>query len=226
MTLEVFQTVFYTVGFIVPGFILDAVIASLHPSRGPARELAFLRFLTYSCFNYAFWSWLIYLVFATSFRENHPGWAAAAWAGVIFVGPVVLGLVIALVKGKGVVRRTLQKLGFNPIHAIPTGWDYAFGKVMRDPVWVAVTFKSGKQVVGFYGPTSFASSVPGERDIYLQEILHHDSEGHLVRNPRSLGMLIPMDQVRWMEFLTVEKESIHGRQSPEEATQGRLSTQG
>ena len=71
MTVTSFDVVFYALAFIVPGFIWSAVIGGFVPRRADQKEVVFLRFLTFSCMNYAFWSWLIYLIIKRNLAETY-----------------------------------------------------------------------------------------------------------------------------------------------------------
>jgi len=55
--------VFFTVGFLVPGFVWSAVLSLLVPSRRAATEIRFLEFLTLSCLNHGLWSWAVFMIF-------------------------------------------------------------------------------------------------------------------------------------------------------------------
>ena len=204
MTLDSLNAVFYTLAFVVPGFVMHSVLSLSDPRRDEAAHLSFIRFFTLSCLNYAVWAWLIYLTFNATFFTQYPLRAAVAWGIVVFISPVVLGLLGAQLRQRGVLRKLLQKCGFRPIHPIPTGWDYFFQKT--DPVWVLVTLKDGCQVAGLFGTRSFASSEPAERDLYLESVFKVQDSGPWQSVPRGAGILIRADQISHMEFWTEQKE--------------------
>lgn len=215
MAQDAFGTVFYTIGFLVPGFIWHSTLAALVPERETPVKLAFLRFLALSCINYGLWSWLIYFIFHVPFFTGHPVRTAIAWFLIVFVSPVVLGMLLACLRHKDIVRRVLQRAGFTPIHGIPTSWDYVFGKVVTARVWVVVKLKTGEQVVGLFGGKSFASSESVERDLFIEEVLETPKKGPLKRKPRSLGMLISRGEIRSIEFLKLTWENQHAGKDPE-----------
>jgi len=198
MTVQSFDVVFYTLAFVVPGFICDSVIAAIVPRRVEQRELRVLRFLTFSAVNYGVWSWLVFLIFKLTWFIDHPWYAGAAWFLIVFVGPVGLGVLLGLLEQKNVVRKFLARLGIRCVHPIPTAWDYFFSETK--PVWVAVTLKDGREVVGFFGSRSFASSEAAERDLYIQEVLRMRRDGPWERVPRSRGVLVKHDDIRYIEF--------------------------
>ena len=72
MSIDSFEVVFFTVGFLVPGFVWSAVLSMLVPTRTAATEVRFLQFLTLSCINHGLWSWALVWIFATSFLQQHP----------------------------------------------------------------------------------------------------------------------------------------------------------
>src|SRR2546429_1176139 len=59
MTFTSFDAVFFTVAFLVPGFIWESVLSLFLRRRDDRADRAWVRFLTLSAFNYALWSWLI-----------------------------------------------------------------------------------------------------------------------------------------------------------------------
>src|SRR6266404_3303595 len=93
MTIGNFDLVFFTVSFLVPGFVWSSVLTMLLPRRQAGKEMRFLEFLTLSCINHGLWSWALFLMFRTGFVDHHPDWSAVFLVGIIFVSPIVLGLV-------------------------------------------------------------------------------------------------------------------------------------
>lgn len=198
MTFGANENLFLALVFIVPGFIWYTVMSAFVPRRVETKELSLLRFLTLSCINFAIWAWLIYLVLTSNVFLMSLGWSATAWAIVTFVSPVILGVIFGKGSQSGVFRNFLQRLGFYTIHPIPTGWDYFFSQ--EEPVWVLVTLIDESQVGGFFGPKSFASDEPGERDIYIQEVFKVSQDGPWEGVDKSKGILIKGDHVKHIEF--------------------------
>ena len=62
------------------------------------------------------------------------------------------------------------------------------------------TLTTGQSVAGFFGANSFASSDGDERDIYIEEEYSVDDEGKWVPRPAKIGILIPMKEIRNIEF--------------------------
>lgn len=193
-----FDTIFYTLSFIVPGFISDSVLASIVPRRAEGKDTLFLRYFTLSCLNYALWVWLIYLLPRLEFFNIHPLFSALSWLIIIFVSPLILGLILGKQSRKGWVSGLLNQIGINPIHPIPTAWDFSFYDTHS--LWVLVTLKDGSQVGGFFGVDSFASSDQNERDLYIQKIYRVMDEGPWQEIPNNKGILIKGNEIRNIEF--------------------------
>ena len=205
MTISSFEAVFFTVGFLVPGFVWSAVLSMLLPRRGIGTEIRFLEFLTLSCLNHGLWSWAWFLIFQAELMETHPYWTALLLAVIIFVSPVVLGLASAGLQQKEWAGRFLRRLGFRTIHPIPTAWDWQFSRA--NPYWVLVTLKNGSRVYGFYGEKSFAGDDPGHRDLYLEATYRLLPNGEWAPVEDTGGILVMSDQIALIEFRKIAEET-------------------
>jgi hypothetical protein len=96
------------------------------------------------------------------------------------------------------IRKVLLHLGFNPVHVVPTSWDWKFSGTR--PSWVLVTLNDGSAVRGFFGSRSFASSEPAERDLYIQEVFRENEHGDWVPIERTGGILLRADSIKHIEF--------------------------
>lgn len=206
MTITGFDMLFYTVGFVVPGFVWCSMVAMLVPQKSDQSQISLLRFLTFSCVNYALWSWLIYLLIKSEFFTEHPVRSAFAWGLIILISPLVLGLAMGHFSQKAKILQLLRRLGLSPMHPVPTAWDYKFGNT-KDAVWVLVTLKDGKQVAGLFGSKSFASSDAAERDIYIQSVYRISEHGPWERAPQNDGILIPSSEIKHVEFWSDEEDN-------------------
>src|ERR1700687_5546934 len=149
MTIANFDVVFFTVGFLVPGFVWSAVLSMLLPRRSACGDIRFLEFLTLSCINYGIWSWAIFLIFKTGFVDDQPYWSSLFLLGIIFLSPVGLGFASAFCKQRAWVGRFLRRFGFRTIDPIPTAWDWRFSR--SEPRWVLVTLKNAARIYSFFG---------------------------------------------------------------------------
>ena len=200
--------------FLVPGFIVLFVRSQFVTGRSPSRSTTVLSYLIVSIIYYALALPFIDLVLSPAALpkgdgDQEPGlvkgWTLAAWFGLIVLGPAILGLVLGANVQKDLLRRVLQWCRLNPVHVVPTAWDWKFGGM--PPQWVLVTLKDGTRFAGFCGSDSFMSSDPTERDIYIERIYDVDDENNW--NPRGENsVLISPGEIQTIEFWPdVEQET-------------------
>lgn len=194
-----FNAVIYTVCFLVPGFLIDLTVSRFFYKKSEQVPLTLLRFLTFSCFNYAFWIFIYLLPWDKSFLEN-PALLAIIFLVIIFISPLFLGLIFGFANQQQLVERGLAILGFRTLSGFPSAWDYKFSRI-DEPLWVLVTLKDESQVAGRFGRKSFASSETSERDLYLEESykLAEDNSWETVEG--TSGILIKAEEIRYIEFL-------------------------
>ena len=133
------------------------------------------------------------------FHDNLFVGGTFAWFLYILIIPVFFGLAIGINIQKNFVRRALQRVSLNPLHAIPTAWDWKFGRMQVTGEWVLVTLKNGTCFAGFCGPESFMSSEPDERDLYIQWIYDIDDDGKWLPL-RETGLPVAGGEISTIEF--------------------------
>ena len=205
MTFSSFEAVFFTAGFLVPGFVWSAVLSMLLPSRGAGTQVRFVELLSLSCINHGLWSWALFPIFQTGFLEREPYWSGLALFGIMFVSPVVLGVASGGLQQKEVVARFLAWLGLRTVHPIPRAWDWHFGRLK--PYWVLVTLKDGSRLYGLFHSRSFAASDPEHRDLYLEAQFQPLPDGQWAPVEDTAGVLIMADQIAAVEFRKLTEEN-------------------
>ena len=192
--LKSLDNLYLILGFLVPGLIVLFVRSQFVTGRSPSHSAALLSYLTVSVIYYALALPFVDLVLSI----HKPDYGKAlAWFTLIFVGPAALGLLLGINVQKNLFRRVLQRCRLNPVHVMPTAWDWKFGGMTNQ--WVLVTLKDGTRFAGFCGSESFMSSDPTERDIYIQWIYDINDENNW--SPRGEnGVLIAAGEVQTIEF--------------------------
>jgi hypothetical protein len=203
MTFTSFDAVFFTTAFLVPGFIWESVLHLFLRRREDRADRAWVRFLTLSAFNYAFWSWLIYLLFVRAGVLAQPYMAALAWFFILLVSPVAFGVTTGLLSQRAVVRRLLARYGVYTVHPVPTAWDYVFSHSTGS--WVLVTLADGSTVAGIFSARSFASSDAAERDLFLEQLYRVEDDGPWQPVPMNRGVWIRGEAIRAIEFLQFQE---------------------
>jgi hypothetical protein len=197
LKLETVGHAFFVLAILVPGFVLHSVRrAFIVGGNEPGKEFALLKLATLSAVNYAVCSPAIYYLTQTTVR---PLVGAVMWAGVIFVSPVLLGLLNVVSVQRRWVRRLAAWCGCPPlIHAVPTAWDWRFSQASEG--FVLVTLTDGSTVGGLYGSNSMASSESGDRDLYLEKLYRIPAEGDWQPAENDEGIYIPSSQIKFLEF--------------------------
>lgn len=187
------------VGFVVPGLVAAMVRAQFMTGRLPRTTEAGLIYIALST---------IYLAIALPILEllpRHPSGSVAAtaeWVVLVFFGPALLGLSLGIGTRFGVVRRLLLWLRLNPVHPMPTAWDYKFTELSE--AWVLVKLKDGTKFAGFCGGQSFISSVPEERDIYVEQIYDLSDDDEWIKRPGK-SLLVAAGEISTIEFFNVDR---------------------
>lgn len=191
--------------FIVPGFVMMRIKRMAYPAAEASTANAVLDSLALSCVVYALASPLIYLSYLYSWPTTRPLLFVMLGLLVLLVTPSGLGILYIRLTKSERLRWLREFLGF--IHPDPTAWDYHFRKGRA--YWIWLTFKSGKVMAGLYGPNSFASSLPEQRDIFIEKLLKLDKHGHVVELiDNSAGALVMMEDVERMQFFEIEGVSL------------------
>jgi hypothetical protein len=204
MEIKTLDSLFYTIAFIVPGFIILTTKSMFVQERDEKLSSLLLRCLTYSCVNYGLWSWLIYLLLMTDFFAKSTLSVAASLFLIDFISPVIIGGVYGHLLQRDTLGQLLGRFGLRILKPSPTGWDYKFSNI-KSGVWIRVTFKDRSRVVGWFDSSSLASGEQKERDIYIEQVWVEDS-CKWKSVPRTDGMIIRGGEIKHIEFWKDEDE--------------------
>jgi len=193
------ETLYLVLAFVVPGFVISYIRSIFITRRTQKPHEQVLTYLTLSTLNYAIFSWLVYYLINSDGLLRRPILAGFLWFIVILVGPALIGVFLGVSAQKNWSHRLLQKVGLRPVHFMPTAWDWQWSR-LDGYSWVVVTLKDGSVIAGVFGPNSFASSEPGERDIYIEKVYNIPQDGPWTPAPRGQGVLIPHGEIRCVEF--------------------------
>lgn len=193
-----FDTFFYTVAFVLPGFITYYIVCMVIPAKEEQAQNQILRCLYYSVWNYLLCSFFIYKIVTTKYYIEHKFRTYGIWLIIIFIVSIALGIVILILNKFEIIKKILDKFGYSKIHPIPTSWDYKFSK--SEDCYIIVYLKNGSTVAGYFGGDSFASSDTRERDIYIERIYKIENDTEWVEVKRSDGILIKGENIEQIEF--------------------------
>jgi hypothetical protein len=199
MKLENISDLYFVLSVFVPGFIYDGMLRQFVPLHSSTqKETIFLRLLTATAYNYALCAPIIYLCLYRGDLVG-PYWRLAAWFGVIFIAPIAFAILRAMFLQTTKFDWIFRLLGLRPINPIPTGWDWIFSRT--NPCFVLVTLTDGREIAGFFGDKSMASSDPERRDIFIEKLYKVPEDG-TTWEPVSgnLGIQVDGTQIAFIEF--------------------------
>lgn len=114
----------------------------------------------------------------------------------LFVVPFALGSFAEYSVRFEWLRPILNRLGVNPVHPVSTAWDWKLGDGQSH--YVRILLKDGTILPGFWGPHSFASTDPNERDLYIEEAYHDPENGPW--QALTYGFYVSKDKIKIIEF--------------------------
>lgn len=92
------------------------------------------------------------------------------------------------------------------IHPVAKPWDYVF--IQKKSYWIIVHLKDGRQIGGFYGENSFASSYPAKEQLYLEEVWKIDNGNFVESIGRTGGIILTGDEMVAVELFELEEGEI------------------
>lgn len=198
LIIENLDILFYTLIFVIPGFIIDSIYRVCIPQEATKGESFFPRLLLFSIINFLIVYPILLWLSRNPYIHSNQGINLYVKLLIIFLVSVVIGLIISLVSNKGWIRSILQKVGIHTSHVIPTAWDYKFSK--KEPRYVTVYLADGGIVFGYWGSNSFASSVRDNKDIYLEKMYDVTESSEWVEIIQNKGIWISAESIKYIEF--------------------------
>ncbi len=189
---------FYSIiGLLVPGMIILFVRSQFVPGRLNTPH----PILSYLAVSSVYYALVLLVINPVPYFQGPDQGNPWVWLLLVFLFPGISGLLLGLNIQGDWTRRFIRGLGLNPVHVIPSAWDWKFGNMEEQ--WVLVTLKDGTQVAGFCGENSFASSDPAERDIYIQWMYEIDEDGNWFFEEEK-GILISAGEIETVKFWPYE----------------------
>lgn len=183
--------------YIIPGFISLKVYYSIFPVEKRDFSKSILEIFIYSSFNYAFFSWLIIILFKYDLYKSNFILFIAILIIIIVLGPIIWPIAYNALLSTSFIQK------IKPINPIPLPWDFVF--IQRKPSWIIVHTKDGRRIGGRYDSKSFTSSFPHKEQIYLEELWQLDKKGSFIKPvDRSEGILIMNEEISFIEFFNYQ----------------------
>ena len=193
-----FQSVYLLLSLTAPAVVFLFFRSRFTHGRMPKASDAILYFIAITSIYYS----LIFPIFMIGFQTpKSKDFIWVTWILVLIILPAILGVFSGWVARKEFVYKALRKIGFDVVHDIPTAWEWKFSNV--GPSWVVITLKNGNSFGAEYGSTSFISTDPSDRDIYLEETYSISKTGKWTK--RGYGMWVASSEISTLEFSTQAK---------------------
>lgn len=203
------------VAFLLPGFVTVLIQESTYRrSEDPTALDRLLRILYYSVWTYLLLAVAALILGEDShsieqlYEQNTGDPAELVWRGAlaILLPSIIVATATRLWYGSKLQRWAHWAARINEHHLEPTAWDFFFRK--RAGAYVRVTFKDGKQLLGFYGPDSFAAYAKDGRDLFLECVYATDDDGWFgQKREGSTGVWVDAAEAVSVEFYTDRYES-------------------
>jgi hypothetical protein len=228
------------IAMLVPGFSFVTVrtwyVGWRSPDYGPGSRIlealyvSAIFLVVYTGTGLLIHAWIQALSGVGTLRELQP-WLEGAWKETASGLVAVLGIVLLVVVPGGVAalmsRRTkvtvLQDDGtavvvskaVNRNQSMPRGWDHAaFGA--DEPRFARVLTHTGVYVGGWYGPGSYSSTFPYDKDIFISNQWRMGSDGAFIEPmPDSLGVWVPITDQCQVEWIADTRNREHGNEEAE-----------
>jgi hypothetical protein len=179
--------------FAMPGIIVLYVRAQFLAGRLPKVAEGIVAYLIVSVAYHA----LLFPIARPLYGAEVQGWIGGfVWFAYILVGPAVAGLLLGLNVRRGWLKDLLERFQVHTVHAIEAAWDWRFSDC-KD-CFVTVVLKDGTHWRGYLGGDSFMSSVPTERDIFIEKVYTIQSDD--TWEPRNSGVWISNGEIQSIEF--------------------------
>lgn len=189
--------------FFIPGFISIKVYDLLVPSEKRDFSKSIFEVVGYSSLNYAFWSWLIFLMHTGGFYNDHKVWYFLFVVLIMFISPLIWAVLFFKLSSWSFVSKYI-------VHPIKKPWDYVFGK--RESYWIIVHLKDGRKIGGRYDTNSFASSYPSDEQIYIEDLWVLDENGQFIKRvDDTKGVIVFGSEILSVEFKLTKGGGSSGR---------------
>lgn len=123
-------------------------------------------------------------------------WHATLWFAYVLLCPALAGTLLGLSVQQGWTRKILVKAKLKTVHSIASAWDWRFSNCQD--CFVLAVMKDGTKWAGYIGEQSFMSSIPTERDIFIEKVYEIDSGD--IWNPRESGVWLAHGEIQSIEF--------------------------
>ena len=204
------DAIYVALVFVVPGYVFLSLRSQFVAGQGKIGKDQILSYVTISGVNFAAFGWIIYAAYKNNFGVPL---MAVSWMLVIILIPALVGILSGVCNQRDYVRKFYHWLKLEPIHTVPSAWDYKFSRSPGE--WVLVKLKNGVQFAGWWAGNSFASHDTSERDLLIEQVFEVPDTGPWKSTAKSL--LIMAGEIQTIEFTPREQEKLNAQETNSDA---------
>ena len=180
---------------VTPGYVILFMLSRFTTGR-PAFPASLAVSSVYYVVVWAFLGWGSAIDVAQRIRCLSIDWSAV---GIVVALPIAIGIIVGLGIQKEWLYWLLRKVRLEPVHGIPSAWDWKFMRAEQQ--WITVHLKDNTEIVAEYNTDCFVSTDPNERDLYLSNVYEWvEGKEEPVQDERIDGLLLKADSIDRIEF--------------------------
>jgi len=205
-----YKALLYVMIFFIPGFLIHNLQNALNPKFEESKHLQIFKFLTYSCLNYLPYVPIIFLLIhnnnKNSFLSDHPIWFSLIVIFLVFIHPLIIGIISFFIHKTECIKKIANKFGFPFFSNHQTAWDKCF--ISKNAAWLLITMKNGEEVLGKYQKGCSASLSDKETygkasDIYIIDVHSWDKKKkkwYIPSGSPAPSMWLSGEEIRHIKF--------------------------
>jgi hypothetical protein len=200
------DAIYIALVFVIPGYVFLSMRNQFVAGQGKIGKEQLLSYLTISGVNFALCGWIIYAAYQNKFSVPM---MALSWVLVIILIPAAAGIASGVANQRDYFRKFYHFFKLEPIHTVPSAWDYKFSKSPGE--WVLIKLKDGTQFAGWWAGQSFASDDRMERDLLIEQVFEVPDSGPWKTTAKSL--LIMAGEIQTIEFTPDQMKENHVKEA-------------
>ena len=181
-------------GLVTPGYVILFMVSRFTTGR-PSFASSLAVSSAYYVIVWAFLDLGSAVHVAERIRDFDVDWQIAM---IVLGAPAAIGVLAGLAVQKEWIYKLLRFIKLEPVHGIPSAWDWKFMRANRQ--WITVHLKDGTVILAEYDKDCFVSTDPNERDLYLSNVHEWGDDGRPVKDERVEGLLLKADSINRIEF--------------------------
>jgi hypothetical protein len=205
------DAIYIALVFIVPGYVFLSLRNQFIAGHSKVGKDQILSYVTLSGVNFAAFGWIIYAAYKNDFGVPT---MALSWMLVIILIPATGGVLAGAINRRELMRGLYHWLKLEPVHTIPSAWDYKFSRSPGE--WVLVKLKNGTEFAGWWGSQSFAADGYIDRDLLIERVFEVPDSGPWTSTAKS--MLIMAGEISTIEFTPNVRSEEHVEERSNAAT--------